>query len=236
MTLTLDSHWLALDLSVRPSNAIRRLGIDTVGQLVGFTAAELLELRNFADTSLKEVRHKLAVHGFALRGDRLPQDATAAVGQGNSLPDVAVASEANVDTGKGETIEQRHLVKAEHLREAQAIADGTTEEFAGSWMSHTERADLVERVEASAIAGEWQLAKMERLAEAAGLTSSPDVPPRYLATWVNRTADLTAHLNEIAATGYRLVTMCAAEVQVTTDQGVRWAMGVRCTWEREGER
>ena len=59
---------------------------------------------------------------------------------------------------------------------------------------------------------------------------------RYLATWVNRTADLTTHLNEVAATGYRLVTMCAAEVQVQTDQGVRWAIGVRCAWEREGER
>ena len=232
MTLTLDSHWLALDLSVRPSNAIRRLGIDTVGQLVGFTAAELLELRNFADTSLKEVRHKLAVHGFALRGDRLPQDATAAVGQGNSLPDVAVASEANVDAKPGPAEAFANLADAACGRWDGVDADEYVNKLRCEDESD-ERADLVERVEASAIAGERQLAKMERLAEAAGLTSSPDVPPRYLATWVNRTADLTTHLNEVAATGYRLVTMCAAEVQVTTDQGVRWAMGVRCAWQRE---
>jgi hypothetical protein len=60
------------------------------------------------------------------------------------------------------------------------------------------------------------------------------VLPRYRSTWVNRTADLTAHLNEIAATGYRLVSAFACQAQVPTDQGVRWAEGIRMMWEATG--
>lgn len=49
-----------LDLSVRASNCLESAKIDTVGQLVQQTEAELLKLRSFGRTSLREVKRKLA--------------------------------------------------------------------------------------------------------------------------------------------------------------------------------
>jgi len=46
-----------------------RLGIDTMGQLCQRTADELLEAKNFGQTSLTEVREKLTQLGLNLRGD-----------------------------------------------------------------------------------------------------------------------------------------------------------------------
>jgi len=49
----------SLDLSVRASNALETEGIQTVGELVGKTEEELVKLKNFGRTSLKEVEKKL---------------------------------------------------------------------------------------------------------------------------------------------------------------------------------
>ena len=48
-----------LDLSVRASNCLESARIDTVGQLVTFGDGELLKLRSFGRTSLREVKRKL---------------------------------------------------------------------------------------------------------------------------------------------------------------------------------
>jgi DNA-directed RNA polymerase subunit alpha len=48
-----------LDLSVRASNCLESARIDTVAQLVSFTEPELLKLRSFGKTSLREVKRKL---------------------------------------------------------------------------------------------------------------------------------------------------------------------------------
>jgi DNA-directed RNA polymerase subunit alpha len=48
---------------------MNRLGINTLGDLVQRTADELLESKNFGQTSLAEVREKLQQYGLALRGD-----------------------------------------------------------------------------------------------------------------------------------------------------------------------
>ncbi|MFG0286464.1 MAG: DNA-directed RNA polymerase subunit alpha [Phycisphaerales bacterium JB039] len=48
-----------LDLSVRASNCLESARIDTVGQLVAQTESELLKLRSFGRTSLREVKRKL---------------------------------------------------------------------------------------------------------------------------------------------------------------------------------
>ncbi|MBZ0171366.1 MAG: DNA-directed RNA polymerase subunit alpha [Phycisphaerales bacterium] len=48
-----------LDLSVRASNCLESARIDTVAQLVQFTDQDLLKLRSFGRTSLREVKRKL---------------------------------------------------------------------------------------------------------------------------------------------------------------------------------
>jgi len=58
-----------LNLSVRARKCMNRLGINTLGELVSRTADELLESKNFGQTSLTEVRDKLRQYGLGLRGD-----------------------------------------------------------------------------------------------------------------------------------------------------------------------
>ncbi len=48
-----------LDLSVRASNCLESARIDTVGQLIAQKESELLKLRSFGRTSLREVKRKL---------------------------------------------------------------------------------------------------------------------------------------------------------------------------------
>lgn len=58
-----------LNLSVRPRKCMNKLGISTLGDLCARTADELLEVKNFGQTSLMEVREKLRQLGLKLRGD-----------------------------------------------------------------------------------------------------------------------------------------------------------------------
>jgi DNA-directed RNA polymerase subunit alpha len=60
-----------LDLSVRATNCLESENITTVRDLVGKTETQLLEVRNFGETTLHEVREKLADIGLRL-GMRLP--------------------------------------------------------------------------------------------------------------------------------------------------------------------
>ncbi len=56
----------SLDLTVRSSNCLESNNIQTVGQLVRMTDADLLKIRSFGKTSLREVRRKLAELGLSL--------------------------------------------------------------------------------------------------------------------------------------------------------------------------
>ncbi len=58
-----------LNFSVRARKCMNRLGIATVGELLQRTADELLEMKNFGQTSLTEVREKLTELNLKLRGD-----------------------------------------------------------------------------------------------------------------------------------------------------------------------
>jgi DNA-directed RNA polymerase subunit alpha len=60
-----------LELSVRATNCLESEGITTVRDLVIRTDEELLEVRNFGDTTLREVKSKLAERGLQL-GMKLP--------------------------------------------------------------------------------------------------------------------------------------------------------------------
>jgi DNA-directed RNA polymerase subunit alpha len=60
-----------LELSVRATNCLESEGITTVRDLVIRTDEELLEVRNFGETTLREVKNKLAERGLQL-GMKLP--------------------------------------------------------------------------------------------------------------------------------------------------------------------
>jgi DNA-directed RNA polymerase subunit alpha len=60
-----------LELSVRATNCLESEGIATVRDLVMRTDEELLEVRNFGETTLKEVKSKLAERGLSL-GMKIP--------------------------------------------------------------------------------------------------------------------------------------------------------------------
>lgn len=68
----LDQPVTALDLSVRARNCLDAENIRSLRQLVGMTEADLLELRNFGQTSLNEVVKKLAGLGLVLSGPQSP--------------------------------------------------------------------------------------------------------------------------------------------------------------------
>jgi DNA-directed RNA polymerase subunit alpha len=58
-----------LNLSVRARKCMNRLGINSLGDLVSRSADELLESKNFGQTSLQEVKDKLNQYGLRLRDD-----------------------------------------------------------------------------------------------------------------------------------------------------------------------
>ena len=55
-----------LELSVRANNCLESVKVETVGQLVAMTEADLLKIRSFGKTSLREVKRKLADIGLSL--------------------------------------------------------------------------------------------------------------------------------------------------------------------------
>jgi len=56
-----------LNLSVRSYNCLKREGINTVGELVEKTEPELVEIRNFGQKSIEEVKAKLEELGLSLK-------------------------------------------------------------------------------------------------------------------------------------------------------------------------
>ncbi|MER3408788.1 MAG: DNA-directed RNA polymerase subunit alpha [Thermoleophilia bacterium] len=58
-----------LELGVRSYNCLKRVGIETIGDLVSKTEAELAAIPNFGKKSIEEVKETLAAHGLSLRGE-----------------------------------------------------------------------------------------------------------------------------------------------------------------------
>ena len=71
MERKLNMSLAELELSVRATNCLESEGITTVRDLVIRTDEELLEVRNFGETTLREVKMKLAERGLQL-GMKLP--------------------------------------------------------------------------------------------------------------------------------------------------------------------
>lgn len=57
----------ALELTVRSFNCLKREGVHTVGELVGRSEADLMDIRNFGSKSIEEVKDKLRSLGLALK-------------------------------------------------------------------------------------------------------------------------------------------------------------------------
>jgi DNA-directed RNA polymerase subunit alpha len=58
-----------LELGVRSYNCLKRVGIETIGDLVVKTESELAAIPNFGKKSVEEVKETLSAHGLTLRGD-----------------------------------------------------------------------------------------------------------------------------------------------------------------------
>lgn len=58
-----------LELGVRSYNCLKRVGIETIGDLVSKTESELAAIPNFGKKSIEEVKETLATHGLTLRGE-----------------------------------------------------------------------------------------------------------------------------------------------------------------------
>lgn len=58
-----------LELSVRSRNAMATLGVQTIGDLVANSETQLMGCKNFGQTSMNEIRQKLAEFGLMLRAE-----------------------------------------------------------------------------------------------------------------------------------------------------------------------
>jgi len=54
------------ELSVRSRNCLKKMNINTIGDLLNITEAELLSYKNFGETSLREIKSVLEAKGFRL--------------------------------------------------------------------------------------------------------------------------------------------------------------------------
>jgi DNA-directed RNA polymerase subunit alpha len=60
-----------LELSARSSNCLKKAGIKTVGELVGYSEGDLMKIKNFGAKSAKEVMEKLKEYKMSLKGESL---------------------------------------------------------------------------------------------------------------------------------------------------------------------
>ena len=58
-----------LELGVRSYNCLKRVGIETIGDLVSKTEGELAAIPNFGRKSIEEVQETLRARGLSLRAD-----------------------------------------------------------------------------------------------------------------------------------------------------------------------
>lgn len=72
------------ELSVRARNCLNKMNINTLGDLVKRTEAELLSFKNFGETSLSEIKEILGSKGLRLGMDR--KEAVASIAKARALP------------------------------------------------------------------------------------------------------------------------------------------------------
>jgi DNA-directed RNA polymerase subunit alpha len=102
------------DLSVRARNALRKMNIRTLGDLLKVTEAELRNFKNFGDASLEEIKAMLGQRGLRL-GQAVEQQQTAAKR--------AVYDQLKTDTGSNDEILNRSVAELNlSVRARKALA------------------------------------------------------------------------------------------------------------------
>jgi|SRR5947209_17402751 len=76
-----------LELSVRSYNCLKNANIQTIGELVQKTEAEMLKTKNFGRKSLNEIKEILACMGLSL-GMKIDEQGNAVPGPTSQLPSV----------------------------------------------------------------------------------------------------------------------------------------------------
>ena len=102
-----------LELSVRSYNCLKNANIQTIGELVQKTEAEMLKTKNFGRKSLNEIKEILAQMGLSL-GMRIDENGNAVPGPTSVLPAATLAGynrydeddedEDDLDTGAEEAV------------------------------------------------------------------------------------------------------------------------------------
>jgi DNA-directed RNA polymerase subunit alpha len=82
-----------LDLTVRSYNCLKREGIHTVGELVGRSEADLMDIRNFGSKSIDEVKAKLHSMGLSLKDSPVGFDPTQHANYGAGDDDLVDSAE-----------------------------------------------------------------------------------------------------------------------------------------------
>lgn len=85
------------ELSVRARNCLRKMNINTLGDLIKLTEAELLSYKNFGETSLKEIKTLLAKRG--LRLGQPPEEVEAALAAAEQTATASPAPRGHVPPG-----------------------------------------------------------------------------------------------------------------------------------------
>jgi DNA-directed RNA polymerase subunit alpha len=80
-----------LELSVRSYNCLKNANIQTIGELVQKTEAEMLKTKNFGRKSLNEIKEILAQMGLSL-GMKIDENGNAVPGPTSILPAAALAA------------------------------------------------------------------------------------------------------------------------------------------------
>ena len=91
-----------LDLTVRSYNCLKREGVHTVGELVARTESDLLDIRNFGQKSIDEVKIKLHQLGLALKDSPATFDPSEVAGYdvatGTWTTDAGYDTDSDVDS------------------------------------------------------------------------------------------------------------------------------------------
>ena len=83
-----------LELSVRSYNCLKNANIQTIGELVQKTEAEMLKTKNFGRKSLNEIKEILSNMGLSL-GMKIDEHGNAVPGSGSAAPTPALPSAVN---------------------------------------------------------------------------------------------------------------------------------------------
>src|SRR5512146_2130419 len=90
-----------LELSVRSYNCLKNANIQTIGELVQKTEAEMLKTKNFGRKSLNEIKEILSSMGLSL-GMKIDEHGNAVPTSGSALPPSTPTAVPAYDTGDGE--------------------------------------------------------------------------------------------------------------------------------------